>query len=93
MSEGGSFLPYEVAKKIVGNVIEEEHLHDSERRVLTVYDLKGRALCWFDADEVIADVAKERGVTMRERENDELKVAAVDYVLRRIPDWVLDEEA
>ena len=27
-----------------------------------------------------------------ERESDELKIAAVDFVMQRIPEWVLDEE-
>jgi len=51
-------LPYEIAQKIVGNVIEEEHLHETERRILTVYDKKGLELCWFDAEEILAEAAK-----------------------------------
>lgn len=43
MSEEVKFVPYEVALQIVGNVIEEEHLHEENRRILTVYDKRGRS--------------------------------------------------
>ena len=56
MSEEVSYLSYVQAKKMVGNVIEEEHLHEANRRILTVYDLKGKELCWFDAEEVMAEI-------------------------------------
>nr|MBF0222920.1 hypothetical protein [Desulfobulbaceae bacterium] len=54
MSEELKFLPFGQAKKLVGNVIEEEHLRENNRRVLTVYDHNGKDLCWFDAEEVMA---------------------------------------
>jgi len=85
------FLPYEVAKKIVANVIEEEHIHEPNRRILTVYDHNEKELCWFDADEVIEAVGGGKRLPT-DREKDEVKMAAVEYVLRRIPEWVLDGE-
>jgi len=90
MSQEITFIPYEEAKRIVGNVIEEEHLHEANRRILTAYDLQGRELCWFDAEEVLAEV--RQGMPARRagsQESDEVKMAAVEYVLHRIPDWVL----
>jgi hypothetical protein len=81
MSEEVKYLPYELALQIVGNVIEEEHLHEPERRVLTVYDKSGRELCWYDADEIMAEI----GAT---RINDEAKSAAVERIMHQIPEWV-----
>lgn len=89
MSQEITFLPYDVAKQLVGNVIEEEHLHEENRRILTAYDLKGRELCWFDAAEVLAEVRGGEKKKVGTRESDEVKMAAVEYVLHRIPDWVL----
>lgn len=77
-------LPYEIAQKIVGNVIEEEHLHETERRILTVYDKKGRELCWFDAEEILAEVR------IASKKPDDIKVAAVEHILKSLPEWVLE---
>lgn len=90
MSEEVTFLSYEHAKKIVGNVIEEEHLHEDNRRILTVYDLKGKELCWFDAEEVMGEVGCDLTQKMSDQKKEEFKIAAVEYILNRIPDWVLD---
>lgn len=87
MPQEVTFIPYEEAKRIVGNVIEEEHLHEPNRRILTAYDLKGRELCWFDAEEVLAEVRGDQ--KKRTVESDELKMAAVEYVLHRIPEWAV----
>ena len=92
MTEEVTFLPYEEAKKIVGNVIEEEHVYEDNRRILTVYDVNGRELCWYDAEEVLAEVGGGRKKRPTDQEREEVKMAAVEYVLHRIPDWVLDEE-
>ena len=35
--------------------MEEEHLHESNRRILTVYSINGKELCWFDAQEILAE--------------------------------------
>ena len=55
------YIPYEVALKIVGAVMEEEHLYEPERRILTVYDIQDRELCWFDAEEIMAELAQQEG--------------------------------
>ncbi|MDZ7642518.1 MAG: hypothetical protein U5J62_10920 [Desulfurivibrio sp.] len=83
------FLPFEVAQRVVGAVMEEEHLHDSERRILTVYDLKDRELCWFDADEIMAELVAKEGALPKNP--DELKRLAVELVLHQIPAWALKE--
>ncbi len=79
-----TFLPYDEAKEIVANVIEEEHIHEPGRRILTVYGHDERELCWFDAEEVLADLDPDL-------KGDDLKIAAVEYILHRIPDWVVRE--
>lgn len=85
------FLPYELARKIVGEVIEEEHLHEANRRVLTVYDLRGKELCWFDAEEIIAEVTKGAAKPARTQEQkDAVKVAAVEAILHQLPAWVIE---
>lgn len=91
MSDEVNFLPYEQAKKLVGNVIEEEHLREDNRRILTVYDLKGKELCWFDAEEVLAEVGFDPNKKMNDQQQEDLKIAAVEYVLNRIPDWVIED--
>jgi hypothetical protein len=83
MSQEVKFLSYEQALKIVGNVIEEEHLREPDRRILTVYDKGGRELCWYDADEIMAEIGAAK-VT------DEAKAAAVEHIMHQIPEWVVD---
>ncbi|MEN8134691.1 MAG: hypothetical protein ABFS18_04030 [Thermodesulfobacteriota bacterium] len=85
MSEEIKFVPYAVAKKIVGEIVDEEHLHESDRRVMTVYDVDGRELCWFDTTEIMSDL----GIT--KTETDEAKAAAVEYALNHIPVWAVEE--
>jgi len=72
------FVPVEVAEKIVGSVMEEEHPHDLDRRILSVYDLNGRQLCWFDHDEIMAEV------------DPKTKEAAVEHIKRHIPKWAVE---
>jgi hypothetical protein len=89
MSDDIEFIPYEEAKKIIGNVIEEEHLRESNRRILTVYDLAGKEMCWFDAEEVIRELGMRTGKReLNEQELENEKLAAVEYIMRRIPAWV-----
>jgi hypothetical protein len=45
-----------------------------------VYSLDEKELCWFDFDEVMADVGKV--------EAGERKLAVQNYILNRIPEWV-----
>ena len=73
------FVPYEVAQKIVGAVMEEEHIEEADRRILTVYDINGHELCWFDHDEVMAEVEPKT------------KEAAVEHIMRHIPDWAAEQ--
>ena len=84
MSEEVKFVPYEVALQIVGNVIEEEHLHEENRRILTVYDKRGKELCWYDAEEVLAEVGPQSDA-------DTLKMAAVERILHQIPVWAVED--
>ena len=79
MSEEVKFVPYELAMKLVGNIVEEEHLHEANRRVLTVYDKNGNEICWFDAEEVLAETA------------DRSKEAACELILHQIPEWAVDD--
>jgi len=88
MSQEVTFLPYEEAKRLVGNVIEEEHIHELNRRILTAYDQQGRELCWFDANEVLSEVGGKPKRNPTDQESDEVKMAAVEYILHRIPEWV-----
>jgi hypothetical protein len=88
-----NFISYEDAQKIVVNVVEEEHLHEADRRILTVYGHDGRELCWFDAEEVISEVGGKPKKRAFEQERDEIKSAAVEYVMHRIPDWCKDGDS
>ncbi|MFZ5758362.1 MAG: hypothetical protein ACOY32_01870 [Thermodesulfobacteriota bacterium] len=86
MSDEEKFLPYEVALQIVGNVIEEEHIHENNRRILTVYDKQGNELCWYDAEDVLAEAKPENP-----RDPDSIKQAAVEVIMHQIPVWVMEE--
>ena len=83
MSEEEKFVPPEVARKLISEIVDEEHLHDPNRRILTVYGLKGEELCWFDTEEVM----KEIGAT---KENEKSKEAAVEYVFNHLPVWAVE---
>lgn len=73
------FVPYAVAQKVVGAVMEEEHIEEADRRILTVYDVNGRELCWFDHDEIMAEV------------NPKTQEAAVEHIMHHIPDWAVEQ--
>lgn len=79
------FIPYEAALAIVGNVIEEEHIHEDNRRILTVYDKTGKELCWYDAEEILAESKPEGKPTQ-----DDIKKAAVEHVMHLIPEWSIE---
>ena len=85
MSEEIKFVPYEVAQKIVGEIVDEEHLHEANRRIMTVYDVDGRELCWFDTEEIMAEL----GIT--KPDTDEAKAAAVEHAFKHIPVWAVEE--
>ena len=76
------FLPFEEASRIVGAVQEEEDIEELNHRIFTVYSKENKELCWFDYDDVISEVKPGKG--------DEAKEMVTDYILHRIPDWVLD---
>jgi hypothetical protein len=84
VSEEVKFVPYEVARKIVGEIVDEEHLHEADRRIMTVYDVDGRELCWFDTDEIMSEL----GITKPDK--DEAKEAAVEYAFNHIPVWAVE---
>ncbi|MBC8318393.1 MAG: hypothetical protein H8E41_10850 [Desulfobulbaceae bacterium] len=86
MTDEVKCIPYQKALKIVGNVIEEEHLHEKNRRILTVYDKQGNEICWYDAEEILAEVRQEGKM----RESEDVKQAAVEVILRQIPEWAAE---
>lgn len=83
MSEEEKFVPLEVARKLISEIVDEEHLHEPNRRILTVYGPKGQELCWFDTE----DVMKEIGAI---KENDKTKEAAVEYIFNHLPVWAVE---
>ena len=78
-----SYLPYDQALKMVGAIQEEEHPHEPNRRIFTVYDKSGKEVCWFDAEDTIAIVAPGK-VTPKKTE---VQPLVEDYILNHIPDW------
>ena len=74
------FISYEEALKIVGAIQEEEDIDNHESRILMVYSLDDKELCWFYFDEVMEAVGKV--------EAGQRKEAVQNYILNRIPDWV-----
>jgi len=77
-----TFLDFKEAAKIVGAIQEEEDIEQVNKRILTVYSRDDRELCWFDFEEVMADVG--------DVPKDSVKEAVNNYILHRIPTWVLD---
>ena len=73
------FIPFEVAQKVIGSVMEEEHPREDNRRVLSVYDINNRQLCWFDHDDIMAEVESKT------------KEAAVEHIMHHIPVWAVKE--
>ena len=82
MSDEIKFLSYEDAVQIVGAIQEEEDIEQPDRRILTVYNKNDKEICWFDFEEVVADVG--------EVEAGERKEAVQNHILHHIPDWALD---
>jgi hypothetical protein len=76
------FLPFEEASQLVGAIQEEEDIEDPDHRIFTVYSKDDKELCWFDYEEVIAEVKPPKG--------DEGREMVTRYILERIPDWALD---
>ena len=84
MAEEEKFVPVEVARKLISEIVDEEHLHEPDRRVLTVYGPNGKELCWFDT----ADLMQDLGVT---KEDEKSKEAAVEYIFNHLPVWAVEE--
>jgi hypothetical protein len=75
LMEEPQFIPYEEARKIVAEVVEMEHPTEEGKRIFNVYDHKGQSICWFDAEEVEAEVDAEEFKEIEE------------HILHFIPDW------
>ena len=78
-----SYLPHDQALKTVGAIQEEEHPQELNRRIFTVYDINGKEVCWFDAEETIAIVAPG---TINPKKT-EVQPLVEEYILNHIPDW------
>ncbi|MBW2328459.1 MAG: hypothetical protein JRF04_02385 [Deltaproteobacteria bacterium] len=76
------FLSFEEASRIVAAIQEEEDIEDPDHRIFTVYSKEDRELCWFDYDEIISELNPGKG--------DDAREMVTNYILHRIPDWVLD---
>ena len=74
------YISYDEAITLVGAIQEEEDVDNPEKRVLMVYSVDDKELCWFDFDEVMAAVGTV--------EAGERKLAVQNYILNRIPEWV-----
>ena len=81
-----AYLPYDQATKTVGAIQEEEHPHELNRRIFTVYDINGKEVCWFDAEETIAIVAPGQDNPKKTV----VQPLVEDYILNHIPDWSKD---
>ena len=75
MMDEPRYLPYEEAKKLVAQVVEMEHPTEDGKRIFNVYNHRGDAICWFDAEEV------EEEIDAREFEDIE------EHILHFIPEW------
>jgi hypothetical protein len=83
-----SYLPYDQALKTVGAIQEEEHPHELNRRIFTVYDHHGKEICWFDAEDTIAIVAPGK----INPKKTEVQPLVEDYILNHIPDWNMEQD-
>ena len=77
-----TFLPFKQAASLVAAIQEEEDIHRQDKRILTVYNHANKEICWFDYDDLIAEVCPG----MKNPDKDMVQ----DYILHRIPDWALD---
>ncbi len=76
------FLSLAEAAQVVGAIQEEEDIEHKDRRILTVYNRDNKEICWFDYDEVLAEV---EDVNKAERQE-----AVQNYIMSHIPDWALE---
>jgi hypothetical protein len=71
------YLPYEQANKLVAEVIEMEHPTEDGKRIFNVYNHRGQSICWFDAEEVEAEIDAAEFTEVK------------DHILHFIPDWTV----
>ncbi len=69
------YLPYEEAKKLVAEVVEMEHPTEDGKRIFNVYNHRGDAICWFDADEVEDEIDAQEFEDIKE------------HILHFVPEW------
>lgn len=69
------YIPYEEAKKLVAQVVEMEHPTEDGKRIFNVYNHRGEAICWFDADEVENEIDAQEFEDIKE------------HVLHFVPEW------
>ena len=84
MSEEEKFVPVAIARQLISEIVDEEHLHEPDRRVLTVYGPGGKELCWFDTDDVMQEIGADKA-------NEKSKEAAVEYVFNHLPVWAVED--
>lgn len=84
MSEEEKFVPVEVARKLISEIVDEEHLHEPNRRILTVYGPGGKELCWFDTEEVMKEIGANKA-------NEKSKEVAVEYLFHHLPVWAVED--
>ena len=78
-----SYLSYDQALQIVGAIQEEEHPHELNRRIFAVYDVNGKEICWFDAEDTITIVAPGKVSPKKTA----VQPLVEKYILNHIPDW------
>ena len=69
------YLPYEEAKRLVAEVVEMEHPTVDGKRIFNVYNHRGDAICWFDADEVEDEIDAQEFEDIKE------------HILHFVPEW------
>ena len=69
------YITYEEAKKLVAEVVEMEHPKEDGKRIFNVYNHKGEAICWFDAEEVESEIDA--------KEFEDIK----EHILHFVPEW------
>jgi hypothetical protein len=68
-------MSYEEAKKLVAEVVEMEHPTEDGKRIFNVYNHKGEAICWFDAEEVESEIDAQEFEDIKE------------HILHFVPEW------
>jgi len=81
-SEEVRFLSPEEAQKVVAAIQEEEDIYNPGHRIMTVYNQDNKEICWFDFDELMADIGSV--------DKEEEKEVVCNYIMERIPDWALE---